>query len=507
MTEDDGSVDVYAIGPGAWDQTELVIDSETGWQPGVSYQSGDISASNTSVESDQIGPFELTINEPGPSWVWLVVVIHDESGEAIGLHSQWRELLILSGRTFEETTVSVNGAEYEVSSETDEDGQVTVLVSAAEGAESENEPSTRAKAIYTAGVEAELLHGLFDRPKIAALPEPEERATISVFDPSSQTLLMKFAEEYSEAVTAVGLLESVDNGEAINPVTVEGLLIDSAENASEQFATLAALWRHIQEGINDGEALWFTQALTIHSQLSFAERVLAPTVETGEIVDAARAAADGWDDEDVQSMVDAIAADASCGAGAPELSAALRSAGVESAGELVDLGAELRVALPMYGFATDAVLCPASAADLETSDFIATWSPSDVAELSALLAPATEPAPSPPRLRIIARLPDDGRIEHAVEFDEGQQVSHDVRYLTADARVGICHTSSIVELEEDSIGKTRTRRLRDGRLELGSVNTGGQVILPDIRYLPTEMPQGVWVRSGQIEVPTETKLE
>lgn len=507
MTEDHGTVDVYAIGPRAWDHTELTIDPETGWLPGVSYHSDDIAASNTSVESDQVSAFELTINQSGPSWVWLAVVINDESGEEIALHSQWSEILILSGRTFEETTVSVDGAEYEVSSETDEEGEVTVLVSAADDAEAEVESSTRAKAVYTAGVEAELLHGLFDRPKIAALTEPEERVTVSVFDPSSQTLLMKFAEGYSEAVAASGLLEAVENGEAVNPVTVEDLLISNAETASEQFATLAASWRHIQEGVDDGEALWFTQALTIHSQLSYAERVVAPMVKAGEIVDAARAAEDGWDDEDVQSMVGDIAGDASCGAGASELGAALRSAGLDSADELVDLNAELRVALPLYGFATNAVLCSASAADGENADFIATWSPSDAAELNALLESATELPASPPRLRIIARLADDERIEHGVEFEGGDQVMPDVRYLSSDASVGIWYTSSIVELDDESIGKIRTRRLEDGRLEVGFVNTGGQVILPDIRYLPAEMPLGIWLRSGQIEVPEETTLE
>ncbi len=507
MTEEHGSVDVYAIGPRDWDHTEIMIDSETGWLPGVSYHSDDIAASNTSVESDQVGAFELTINQSGPSWVWLVVTVNDESGEEIAFHSQWRELIILSGRTFEATTVSIDGVEYEVSSETDEEGEVTVLVSAADDAAGEIEPSTRAKAIYTAGVEDELLHGLFDRPKIAALTEPEEQATISVFDPSSQTLLMKFAEGYSEAVAASGLLEAVENGEAVNPVTVEDLLISNAENASEQFATLAASWRHIQEGVGDGEALWFTQALTIHSQLSYAERVVEPMVKAGEIVDAARVTEDGWDDEDVQSMVGAIAGDASCGAGASELGAALRSVGLDSADELVDVDGELRVALPLYGFATDAVLCPASAADSENADFIATWSPSDAEELNALLESATELPTSPPRLRVIARLSDDGRIEHAVEFDGGDQVMPDVRYLSSDASIGIWHTSSVVEVDEVPIGKIQTRRLEDGRIEVGFVNTGGQVILPDIRYLPAEMPQGIWLRSGQIEVPEETTLE
>ena len=348
---------------------------------------------------------------------------------------------------------------------------------------------------------------LFDRPKIAELPEPEQRATISVFDPSSQTLLMHFAEEYSEAVTSAELLKSIDNGEAVIPGTVEDLLISNAKKASEQFATLAASWRNVQEGVDDGEALWFTQALTIYSQLSYAERVLSPIVKAGEIVDTARTAENGWDDEDVQSMIYAIAGDASCGAGASELRDALRSTGLEATDELVDLDAELRVALPAYASAIDAVLCSASAADSENADFIATWSPSDADELSALLESATELPASPPRLRIIARVSDDGRIEHAVEFDSGEQIMPDVRYLSADASAGIWYTSSVVELDEEPIGKIRTRRLNDGRLEVGFVNTGGHVTLPDIRHLPAEMPQGVWLRSGQIEVPAETTLE
>ena len=206
-------------------------------------------------------------------------------------------------------------------------------------------------------------------------------------------------------------------------------------------------------------------------------------------------------------MVEEIAKDASCGFGASERGEALRSAGLEAADELVDLDAELRVALPTYASAIDAVLCSASAADSENADFIATWSPSDAEELNALLESATELPASPPRLRIIARVSDDRRIEHAVEFDGGEQVMPDVRYLSADASVGIWHTSSVVELDEEPIGKIRTRRLKNGRLEVGFVNTGGQVTLPDIRYFPAEMPQGVWLRSGQIEVPAETTLE
>ena len=126
--------------------------------------------------------------------------------------------------------------------------------------------------------------------------------------------------------------------------------------------------------------------------------------------------------------------------------------------------------------------------------------------MKALLEPVSEPAATLPRLRIIARLVDDGRIEHGVEFSDGEQVMPDVRYLAGDATPGVWHTSSYVELDENPIGKVRTRRLGDGRVELGLVNTGGEAISPEIRFLSADLASGIWIRSSEIEVPAETTL-
>ena len=123
------------------------------------------------------------------------------------------------------------------------------------------------------------------------------------------------------------------------------------------------------------------------------------------------------------------------------------------------------------------------------------------------LEPAFQsPAATAPRLRIIARLAEDGRIEHGVEFSGGEQVMPDVRYLAGDATPGVWHTSSDVEMDESSIGKIRTRRLGDGRVELGFVNTGGEAISPEIRFLSADLASGIWIRSSEIEVPAETTL-
>ena len=51
------------------------------------------------------------------------------------------------------------------------------------------------------------------------------------------------------------------------------------------------------------------------------------------------------------------------------------------------------------------------------------------------------------------------------------------------------------------IGTIRTRRLADGRFELGFRSAAGEAIEPEVRYLPADMPVNVWLRTGEIEVP------
>ncbi len=506
MTDDDGSVRVYAIAPDDWGRTDPTIDPETGWPGGVSYHTGASTANSTSTESDDVYPFEITMEESGTSWVWFVVVTDDPDGEEIGFHSQWRELKVLSGMEFDETTISVDEVEYRVSSETDDEGEVTVLVSGVEAPDAEVDPTVRAKAIYTAGFASEYLDGIFDRAAIADLPESDEMATVSVFDPSSQTLSTEFANQFSEAVAGTELDDRFAAGIAADPQSVEDLLLSSADTASAQYATVASSWGRIAEGVASGNALWYSEAKSVHSQLAYAERVIAPMVTAGEIVSAAREAEDGWDDEDVQSMIDEFSGEGSCRGIGSALRNSLVSAGVSNVDDLMKLDTELRAASPIYGLAIDAVLCAMMGSDAENGRFLALLSPGDSGELSALLEPESEPASTAPSLRIIAQLVDDGRIEHRIEFRGGERVIPDVRYLPADAPAGAWHTSSDVELDESVIGKIRTRRLADGRVELGFVNPGGEAIVPDVRYLPADLAAGVWIRSSEIEVPAETTL-
>ena len=57
------------------------------------------------------------------------------------------------------------------------------------------------------------------------------------------------------------------------------------------------------------------------------------------------------------------------------------------------------------------------------------------------------------------------------------------------------------------IGGIQTRWLDYGRVELGSMDAGGEFVTPEIRYLSADMPSGFLPRSAEIEVTKEPVLE
>ena len=507
-----GSVVAYVVAPRVFQRNDSIVAPGGSWQAGVSYHSGAETASATSIANGEVTPFSITLRDPGASWVFVAIIALDESGEELGFHGIWRNLQVLSGLTFDPVTVRVDGMEYEVSTEADADGLVTTSVSSVADPAGEVNPALRAKAIYAAGVRTQMLDGIFERPAIAALPAMAEPVAISVVDPSSGALLAAFADQYAGAVAASGLPEALAAGEAISPVAVEELLLSTAQTASAKYASLAASWSALQGRIDDGEALSFADAFAVQSRLAYAERLISPVVTAGEIVQAARAADLGWQDPGVQAMSIGLEQQASCGNGATALRGALGSAGVSDVGRLLALEAEMREALPIYGLASDGLLCEVAAADAANLQFLRSLSIADNSEILRMLGyeppPLPPPASAPPhRLRILARLGEDGRIEHGVELSNGEQVLPTVRYLRADAPVDSWRISSDVEMDGDSIGRIRARRLADGRVELGFQSAAGERIAPDIRYLPTDLPTGVWLRSGEIEVPRTAALE
>ena len=500
-----GNAVVYVVGARAFERTGPIAASETRWQAGVSYHTGAGTANSASVSIGEIAPFEVTLRGRGPSWLFVGVITYDKDGEERGFHGLWHNLTALSGLVFDAVTVQVDGEEYEVAAVADAESVVTTSVIAAADPDAEVDDETRAKAVYAAGALTQLLEGALQRPALAGLPTDAQPAAVSVSGPSSGAMLRLLGGQYADALAASGLPASLAGGEAVNPVAVEDLLHGMGETAEARYAALAASWRGLQDRVEGGAALSFAEARALHAQLVYAERIIAALAAAGEAAAAARDAEEGWDASAVQEMTSELAGQASCAGASGALRAALAASGVANAEALLGLDVEMRAALPAYASAIDAALCGALAADDDNARFLATLGIGDSADALGLTGeeqPAeTQPAPPPQRLRIVARLAEDGRVEHGVELAGGEVALPTQRYLPADAAVGAWRVSSAVEVDGASIGKIRTRRLADGRLELGFLRADGEWVAPAVRFLPAALPQGVWFRSGEIEAP------
>ncbi len=501
---EDSFVILYAVGPRAYRELPNIPASETLWQAGAAYHSSLETASATSTAVPAVQPIEFALPRPGPSWVFVAAIAFQVvEGEGrfdneISFHGIWRNLRVVTGPTYGPVTVSVDGTDYAVEASADEDGVVTTMVTAVADTEAEVEALAEAKATYTAAVAATVLHGLFDRPGLAGLSAADEAAEINIPNASSSTLLKLFAEQYLEAIALFGLDDVLASGEVINPLDVQELVLHVADKAARQYAALSASWSALQEGVEGGAGLAFNDAFALQAGLAYAERVLAPIAAAGSIATQA-----GPDDMVPGDEYDALVRQASCGVAS--LGDAFAAAGVEDIDALLALDGELRANLPVFGLGSDAALCAIAGVDAANAAFLARLGIAE-SELVALNAPdpgpepvvEEAPEPVPHRLRVIASLREDGRVEHGVEID-GMHILPPDRLLPADAPAGAWYASGDVEVDGSVIGTIRARRLADGRLELGFRDTYGEAIEPDVRFV-ADPPAGIFVRSSVIEV-------
>ena len=493
---------LYVVGPRVFERLGRVSGH---WQAGVSYHTGSGTASAGSTSIDDLTPFEVTFHRSGPTWVFVAVLTYDRAGNEIGFHGLWNNLIVLESAIFEPVDVLVDGAEYTVFAVGHNDGEVTTEVIPAAGPDARVDPQVRLKAIYAAGVRTQLLADVFERPGIAALSEGTNPAPVTVADLSTSTLQKAFAERYASVAEASGVIDSLAAGEALNPIVIEDSVLRTADAASAEFAWMASSWRSLQRRLNSGAALSFQEAHEAHSQVAYAESVVAPAVTAGEIVTAARATEKGWQDAEVQEMM----ADQTCYPGEDALREALEAADTANIDQLIALDAEMRASRPIHGLGVDSALCAVETARSENLRFLqrlSIYSSQLRRELGLSPLPAPAPGPESHRLRIFARLGADGRIEHGVDFADGRRVLPQQRFLPVDTPAGTWLATGGVEVEEGSIGKIRSRRLADGRIELGFVGADGEAIIPHIRYLPAGLPVGVWFRSSEIEVPGATSM-
>ena len=501
---------LYVIGPRVFDRTGPLFAPL--WPAGVSYHTNEATVSATSTTTRQVAPFSVTFHRTGPAWLFTAVLLSDGDDEELGFHGLWHDLMVLSGPTFDPVLVEVDGVAYSVSAALDEDvededdeGTVVTTVTSVDDPEAEIDPETEEKAQYAAGVRTQLLDGIFGRPALADLSETADPVEVAVADPSSSTLLKVFVKRLANALGASELPERRAAGEATSPKLVEKLVLAMAETASAEYAALAKSWRALLGELENGEALSFEEAVAVQSQLAHAEHVLGPMMRAGEIVDAAQVAESGWDDPEVLGM---LSGQPSCYTGDEPLSDALAFAEIEDTDTLVAFDTELRAALFAYIVAVDGVLCAIENADaanyrfLDRLDLGRSEQLIELIEPEALPVPEEEPEPDPPiQLRIVARFGDDGRVEHGVELYGGYEIQPMRRFLPADTRVGMWYTTSDVELDDSSLGAVRSRRLADGRIEIGFRDSNGGIIVPELAYLPDDFDEGVWYRSSLIDVP------
>ena len=521
---DDGSYALaYARGGPRWviDVEEELSASPERWQAGVSYHSDPVTASATSVGIGELQSFELTIRDPGPAWVFVGLLVFDADDEEIGFHGVWRDFMVVTGPTFDPVTISIDDTDYIVSAipsegvepsdedeEGVEEGAVIPEVTLADDPEAEIDPKIEARAIYIAAVQEYLLAGIFERPLIAALGEPGEAAgePVSLDDLSRGTLLAEIGRLQAEALAASGLIEALGGDELFTAVPAEDVLLGSAQAAADSYAPLAAAWTALQARVAEGEGLTLEEALTVHMQLTYAEGVVSPAVTAGAIVEATRSAADGEPPAVAEWLTADLSARAGCGAGPAQLRAALAAADAADVAALLALDGELRFALPVYRYATNAALCAAYRASGTVSRFMDQLGIEDSAEPHRLIPPPPrEPkaAPGPQRLRIIVQLAEDGRLEHAVEFADGETVVPRKRFLETDAEVDVWKISTLISRDDWPVGWIRARRLADGRVEIGFRDANGVAIAPDVRFVPADLREGEWMRSSEFVAPPQ----
>ena len=249
LSEVGGTAAIYVVGPRVYERRGPIAASEERWQAGVSYHTDPEAESAVSVSIAEVRPIEVTLRSPGPSWVFVAVVADDESGEEISFHGLWQNVMVLSGTAFDAVTVSLDGADHVVEAVADDEGMVTTTVSGVADPEADVESSVRARAIYAAGVHTQMLEGIFERPAIAGLAASGTSEPAFLANPSSGALSEQFAGVYTSAVEASGLAAAMAEGEAINPVAVEDLVVDLARSASAQFVWLRTAWSALEGGL------------------------------------------------------------------------------------------------------------------------------------------------------------------------------------------------------------------------------------------------------------------
>ena len=102
-----------------------------------------------------------------------------------------------------------------------------------------------------------------------------------------------------------------------------------------------------------------------------------------------------------------------------------------------------------------------------------------------------------PAGRIVARRLGDGRTEFGYHPQGGQRILPDSRYFPTDATVGTWLNSGSVIVDGEEVGRINARLLADGRIEFAFTPSGDERILPGSRYFSASSSGG-WLQSSLI---------
>ena len=162
---------VALYGRGVYGATDSIAASDGNWEAGASYHSGEPSSIPTSVAHDDLKPFTVTFNRAGDNWAYMAITTFEEQEAEeedveVEFNGFFVEFLVLKGFPIEPMKVRVGGLEYEVSAVADEEGEVTTSVTSVITPDTEVLPEQREKALYSAGVQTQMLEGILDRPAV-----------------------------------------------------------------------------------------------------------------------------------------------------------------------------------------------------------------------------------------------------------------------------------------------------------------------------------------------------
>jgi hypothetical protein len=491
--------------------------SESTWTPGSSYHTGAPAASSTSTTLEGLVPVDLRLVEPGRSWVLVAIYALNENNRGLWFHATWKHVHVLESAEFAATPVRVNGRTFSVTAIADGEGNVSTTVSDSLDRERVVGPTEELQAIYAAGVRRLLLEDLFARETIVDLEQSTAGSLpgapdpgLSALTPQSGSSVARFAERYVSTIGESGLAAASAAGFMLDPGAVEQLVLGNADHARREYATLADGWRRLRSRVSGGGAITYAEALSLHSQLRYAESVLGSAIRAGELAAAAWSDESGWDGDSVKARVAEFAEGATCRGAPDRFSAAITAATPEMAATHLALDSQLRAALPFFGTASDHALCAATGIEVANGRFFNLLGTRflDPSRLPGYeyVHPGSNPEPGTHSLRILSRIGPDGRIEHAVELAGGRIILPERRFLESGAAPGRTYFSSAVEISGQSIGVIRSHINSQGQVAVSFQGSDGARIDPENRIMPPQATIGAWLRSSLIDVPPAVTL-